>query len=118
MRAHNTTDLMTEYTLILIGFIFRGFTIFTDLPFLQIYHYCGFHIIKFADAGANGVEVFTGDVFTDVQSCIMQCLLHWCTGDSLTSGLYFSTRILLLCNCTIIGAGTQDYAGDLCPLML
>ena len=49
MRAHNATDLMTEYALIFMGFIFHGFTIFADLSF------CRFHIIKFADAGVNGV---------------------------------------------------------------
>ena len=84
---------------------------------LQIYHFRRFHISKFEDAGANGIEVFTGDAFTDVQSCIMQCHLHWCAGDSLISILYFSMLIFLLCNCTIIGAGAQDYAGDLCLLM-
>ena len=101
MRAHNTTDLTYDR----VHFTFHGVCI------LRIYHFRRFHASKFEDAGANGVEVFTSDVFTDVQSCIMQCHLHWCAGDSLTTSLYFSTLILFLCSCTIVRAG------DLCLLM-
>ena len=42
-------------------------------------HFGGFCIFRFMDAEASSVEIFVGETFTDVQICIVQCILHWCS---------------------------------------